>query len=125
MSLLIRESLLICALRLIGAPPRELPTGCRAILARPSLTACAVLGGLIWLHVITQVAAQAAALDHELSAFAAPDALCKDFDPRCQAWAAHGQCKTNEGFMKYECRASCKYCDPVTGHVLTVRGQYY
>ena len=72
-----------------------------------------------------QVAAQAADLDHELAAFASPNALCQDFDQRCDAWAAQGQCKTNEGFLKYECRVACRYCEPATGHVLTVRGQYY
>ena len=76
------------------------------------------------LHAV-QVAGQAADLEHELAAFAAPDALCKDLDMRCGAWAARGQCRANEDYMKHECRVACQYCDPASGHVLTVRGQYY
>lgn len=44
--------------------------------------------------------------------------LCMDFDPECKAWAARGDCKSNEDWMvggdfgAGQCRRSCNVCKP-------------
>ena len=64
-------------------------------------------------------------LAEALREFTSPGALCQDFQPQCRQWVADGKCESEDESMKYECRVSCKYCDPATGHVLKERGLYY
>ena len=64
-------------------------------------------------------------LKRVLTEFQGPDALCKDYSTECAKWKTEGMCESKLEFMKRECRIACKYCDPATGHVLTLRGQYY
>lgn len=43
----------------------------------------------------------------------AVDVMCIDRNPalECGAWAAHGECTRNSGFMRAHCRKSCNLCD--------------
>ena len=37
---------------------------------------------------------------------------CLDSDDNCASWAKSGECEKNPGYMKEECRLSCKLCKP-------------
>lgn len=38
--------------------------------------------------------------------------FCADHEEKCHEWAQGGECERNVEFMKYNCRSSCKECQP-------------
>ena len=44
--------------------------------------------------------------------------VCQDHDENCGSWARHGECSSNESFMKKACPASCGVCQSLEANRL-------